>query len=490
MMVDRMLTSRDKNDIFWIKKRRYMVSSDYKSKSGRGNFNPDMVAEVKSAYERYPDGLALYELTGNEFLDPPPTASGQMAFAKSIATMMHTLDTIDDEDTLGEVSSDSLVHYFDDIIRDAKVLIKEIIDAYFEGCGVDSEGNEYHDANKKAAAQEVFYHKSKRYENLIKVERKMTGYEVIDAIRKENGIDELSQTDETGVYPALEKLIEENANKAKECAQKLDELRDIVKKDIIEAAGRRAAREALTIPINKRIEELPREGIERQILKSAFNAYLSDVDRNLRWLLYRKQAVYYEARWLLLGEPVDEILASKIGLICDDKPAILFGDAKLSDIAGYIRPEEDEYRDLPDSDAEAIFKLGDEFIQYLSDHPYHFESQSLLSICHNLDELSDMLPKAWAMIQAIDRFTITGEYKELSEDDRQRMFDIWVLSNVICIVGYTICEIIIGDPDKTVKEATETLNNMLPVLSYSETEKEVRKTLAQVIMERSGFHVY
>ena len=53
--MEKALTARDKNDIFWIKKRRYMVSSDVKSKAERGYFNPDMVAEIRSAYDRIID---------------------------------------------------------------------------------------------------------------------------------------------------------------------------------------------------------------------------------------------------------------------------------------------------------------------------------------------------------------------------------------------------------------------------------------------------
>ena len=147
------LSSREKNDIFWGKKRRYMVSSDIKCKKDRGCFNPDMVAEVKSAYDRYGEGAALHELTGNEFMDHPPTASGQIAFAKSIARMMHTLDALDKSETDDVGVMDATAAFFMDIIDDAKVTIRETIDAFFMGCGVDEEGNEYHDIKKKKAAQ-------------------------------------------------------------------------------------------------------------------------------------------------------------------------------------------------------------------------------------------------------------------------------------------------------------------------------------------------
>ncbi|MCR5097314.1 MAG: hypothetical protein K6B14_00030 [Lachnospiraceae bacterium] len=485
-MDDHILTSRDKNDIFWVKKRRYMVSSDLKSMSQRGHFNPDMIAEVKSAYERYPEGLSFYELTGNEFMDPPPTASGQIAFAKSVATMMHTLDSIDSAD----VSADSLGHKFDDIIRFAKVLIRQTIDSYFNGCGVDKDGNETGNRSKADTAQSMFYRNRKKYENLIKVERKNAGYELIDAIRQEHGIDELIETDETGEDPALEQLIAQNAEAAEKCREKIDALRAISRRDIIEASQRRAARDALLEPVTKRLEDDSLNEWENRILKGAFNSYMSEVERNLRWLLYRREAVYYLARWFLLGEPVDDIIADKITVISHENPDELDGSKKLADIAGYIKPEEDEYKGLPKDDIGAIFELGEELRQYVTDHPYHFESQCLLSITHDLDDLSKVLPKAWEMIKAVDRITISGEFNSLSEEDRQRMFDLWVVSDVISIIGYTITEVIVGDPDKTIKEATETLEGLLPMLSYYNTEKDVRKMLSEIVMERSDFYVY
>ena len=481
-MIATPLTSRDKNDIFWIKKRRYMVSSDYKNEAGNGNFNPDMVAEIKSAYQIYKEGLAIYELTGNEFMDTPPTASGQIAFAKSVAMMMHTYESIG-----GGVKE---LQFFDDIIGEIRAVIRKTLDAYFTGCGTDLAGHEYNDPEKKQAAREMFYQHRKEYENLIKVGRRKAEVEVIESIRKESGIAELMETEETGEDPAIEKLIEEHKEAYEELGEKAEVLRDISRAAITEASQRKAARDALTEPVKNKLEENKENAVEHRILRDAYDSYLLDVEKNVRLLLYRSEAAYYLLRWLLTTEPVDKIIASKISMISDEKPDILDDNAFLKDIPGYIKPEEDEYTDLSESDADAIYRLGAELEQYVSDHPYQFESQCLLSVSQDLDKLSDILPKAWAMVQAIDRITITGEYDALTDADKQRMFDIWVLSNAVCIVGYTITEVIMENPDKTIKTATETLEKMLSVLSFSSTEKDVRNMLSMVVEERSGFHVY
>ena len=217
--MEKALTARDKNDIFWIKKRRYMVSSDVKSKAERGYFNPDMVAEIRSAYDRYDNGTELFELTGSEFMDHPTTASGQIAYAKSIAKMMHTLELL--ENTQETQKQDPTEAFFTEIKDDAKVLIRETIDAFFMGCGVDKDGSEFRDKKKKEVAQKEFYDKRKEYEILIKTEKRIAGSEMIDIIRESSGIDERIKTDETGDDEVLVKLIKENDTEAAKHADKM-----------------------------------------------------------------------------------------------------------------------------------------------------------------------------------------------------------------------------------------------------------------------------
>ncbi|MCR4796932.1 MAG: hypothetical protein K5853_00600 [Lachnospiraceae bacterium] len=150
------LSSREKNDLFWVKKRRYMVSSDYKNKSGRGYFNPDMVAEVKKAYEETDREGPFPELTGKEFDDHPPTASGQIAFAASIASMLHCLDAKEAKGAPPE---------------ETDVMIKQILEDFFIGCGEDMDGNVCSDKKKRETAQESFFKKREAYGNFIATRR-------------------------------------------------------------------------------------------------------------------------------------------------------------------------------------------------------------------------------------------------------------------------------------------------------------------------------
>lgn len=485
------LSSRDKNDIFWIKKRRYMVSADIKCKTEGGYFNPDMAAEVKSAYERYDERMSLYELTGNEFMDHPPTASGQISFAKSIAMMMHTLDTIDSSVSDETGAADFTAAFFMDIVEDAKVLIREIIDAFFTGCGVDSEGNEFSDREKKDAAQKEFFDKRKEYEMLIKTERRIAEWDMMDIIRETNWIDEEMETDETGEDPNLINLIKENKDAADRHKKEIESLCEISRKALIEAASLTAGKMAMFEPVKRKLEDESLNEGSRRLVRGAFDSYLFDVDMRLRGLKFRSEAAYYMVRWLLLNEPVDEIIAERIAQISENKPSVIDGDVKLLDIPGYKPPKEGMAVQLPEcDDLNTLSEMGDRVRRYVQEHPFQFEAQCLLSIVENLDGLSEILPVSWALVQAIDMLTRSERYAEFSEEDRQKIFDNWVLADLVCSIGYSITETIVENPEKTVQDATDTLRSMAQMLSYSIAEKKVRNTLAQVVMERSGLRVY
>ncbi len=146
-MSEDQLTSREINDIFWGKKRRYMLSASAKYTTEDGYFGPDMAEEVKSIYRKN-QGKEPPKLTGTEFIDAPPLSSGLNGMAKAIARMMLVSDGMKDRDD--EESN----------------LLREIIASFFSACGVDEEGKVYKDKEKRRKAEEEFYAKRERFINL------------------------------------------------------------------------------------------------------------------------------------------------------------------------------------------------------------------------------------------------------------------------------------------------------------------------------------
>ena len=367
-------------------------------------------------------------------------------------------------------------------------MIREIIDAFFTGCGVDSEGNEFSDREKKDAAQKEFFDKRKEYEMLIKTERRIAEWDMMDIIRETNWIDEEMETDETGEDPNLINLIKENKDAADRHKKEIESLCEISRKALIEAASLTAGKMAMFEPVKRKLEDESLNEGSRRLVRGAFDSYLFDVDMRLRGLKFRSEAAYYMVRWLLLNEPVDEIIAERIAQISENKPSVIDGDVKLLDIPGYNPPKEGMAVQLPECDD--LNEMGDRVRRYVQEHPFQFEAQCLLSIVENLDGLSEILPVSWALVQAIDMLTRSERYAEFSEEDRQKIFDNWVLADLVCSIGYSITETIVENPEKTVQDATDTLRSMAQMLSYSIAEKKVRNTLAQVVMERSGLRVY
>ena len=490
-MGEMVLTSRDKNDLFWVKKRRYMVSSEVKGTTNRGYFNPEMAAEVKGAYDRYDKGHELYDLNGNEFMDHPATASGQMSFAKSIAMMMHTLDDIEASLADGNGGSDPTASFFSEILEEAGELIRDVINAFFTGCGVDADGNETIDRKKRNEALEEFYEKRKEYEVLIKTEKRIAGSEMIDVIRESNGIEERIETDLSGEDEGFEELIAGHSEAADACGEKIDQLRAICKEAITEAAECEKGRRELWDVVRKTIEDESQNDHTRSLLKPAFDSYSFDVDMNIRRLLYKREAAYYLARWLVCREPVDGIIAVRIAEISDEKPDILDGEMQLSEVPGFVKPVEKTGTPLKDpDDPDEISALGEKIQKYLYTHPYQFESQCLLSILNDTEELMDHLSMAGALVDAIDRITLSDRFRGMNQSDAQKLYEVWVKADIFSRIGDTVMEIVIENCDNTVREATDAITAILPTISYYAVEKESSAALKQIILERGGFNVY
>lgn len=490
MTMKGVLSSRDKNDVFWDKKRKYVLSANIKNKTEGSYFHPDVAAEVKSAYDRYDSAFLLHELTGNEFMDHPPTASGQTSFAKSIAEMMHTLERLDRSVMDEHAVLDPTASFFMDIIDDAKKLIGEIVEAFFAGCGTDRDGNTLADKSQRSAARKTFFEKRKEYEILIKTERKIAGSEMIDIIRDAKGIEEYQKTDLSGDDPRLEKLLAKKKI-PEEYSERISALCELSKAAGIEIAEAMVGKEALWGAIREKLTEEDQSETRKKLLQSGFDAYAFDVDMNIRRLLYRRDAVCYLIRWFLSGEPVDDITAKRIAEISDEKPEVFDPADSLHQIIGFCEPVEKAEDESADSDpVRGIIRLGDEVRQYLYRNPSQFEAQSLLSLAADTEGLADVLSRAWSLSKRMDELTLSGKYADLDPAEQQHLFDIWVQADTVCRVGDPVLELIMENGHRTIGEATDLLEGMLPEISYSMKEKISRDTLAKVILERSGMHVY
>ncbi len=456
-----------------------MLSSSVKCTTEDGFFSPDMAAEVKAIFADK-KGTFFTELTGNEFMDTPPLSSGLNSMASSVAKMMCVLDSYDP-------NNDNCIRFADGSLETRVYsLIRILLDDFFTACGVDNDGNIIKDKAKRKSAEADFISKREEYSDLIKIENKRILSRMIDDIRIEKGIEERQSVSAPIEDPEFEKLLAEE-KEAAELQPELDALRSVCRDAITEAVERNAAREALFKAV---LESCKIKPDEAQRLMEAYADYEQEVNARLRELLYKRQAAYYQARWIINKEPVDGIIAKKISGVSNVRPEVLSDDITLSSLPGFKLPAEDEDLALPDTDELSfIHKLGDELKEYVTTHPYRFESQCLLSVIEETDELTEVLKKAWALLRCIDGFSLKSDFLKISDEERESIFDIWLMSDVVSRVGYTITELLIETAEKDVGEATGVFEASLEGLSYSIVESRIKGPMREIFTERSSVRV-
>ena len=483
-MDKRELSSRDKNDIFWIKKRKYNLSAAIKCRKEDGVLNPDTAAEVREAYRRLEGKEFAGYLTGHEFSDHPPTTSGQSSFAASVAGMMRLLEYLDTRE-FRDSDSGPFSDYFLEIFEEGKSLIREILEAFFLGCGEEREGLPELSLKEKRYAQDLFFKKRIEYESLIRTENRIAGCSMMEEIRLKNGIGERMETDADGRDPAFERLVEEHPAEYENRKKEIEELCACGRSAYVEAAERMAARKALKEAVSRIVSDTSTDEFTRRTLMSAYLNDSFDVDLHLRRLLYRREAAYYQARWYLTGEPVDAVIGEVIAEISSEKPRFLDGNTIIHNVPGFIEPKEPMGEALPELiGPEALFQAGEEILSYVRKHPGQFEAQCLLSVITGTEALPALLEKSWAVTRRIDSISMDAQLLAFSEDDRRRLLDLWVLSDKVCRIGHILLGLVTEIRDATVEEGTRILRDTLPSMSFFAMEQKTREVLEQIFAER------
>ncbi len=361
-----------------------------------------------------------------------------------------------------------------------------MLDDFFIACGVDNDGNIIKDKEKRKTAEADFISKREEYADLIKVENKRILGKMIDDIRTQKGIDERQAAGAPIEDTDLNELLKDEPV-AQDMQAETDALKVVCLDAITEAVERKAALDALHEAVMENCRNNPADA-ER--LMEAYADYEREANARLRALLYKRQAAFYQVRWIVKGEPVDAIIAEKIPGVSYFKPEILNDEMPLIELPGFELPAEDEDIALPDTD-ELFFihDMGDKLKDYVTKNPYRFESQCLLSVTEKTGELTEALKWAWALLRCVDDFSLKGEVLKLSDEERERIFDIWLMSAVVCRVGYTITELLLENAEKSVGEVTGIFAASLNDLSYSVVESRIKSFLREIFSERSRIRV-
>ena len=478
------LSGREKAD-FCRKKRSLYLSYAEKRGLTPGNLihldAARSVLEEKKAVSLKP----LTSLTGEEFADRPLTAFGQSAFAASVAQMIKTRDELFD----GKEKDPHITEIFREPDR-VREILNQTIQSFFAACGTDEKGVEIRDRQKRRAGREDFRKNREAYKKLIRQENTFRMREIIDAFRREKGIQEVVRENLPEEDPVFSALCKKYPREAEKHEEAIGRLREASLDALREAAGRRTGREVLFSEIKDLFFDEVMDWDYRCSLREAYLYCFLETDDKIRELAYTREAAISLLKWILCKEPVDGVIYEKCRERFGMEPDVLDPKQTLSELPGYVRTDDIPTR--PSSgvlDVEAVFERAQEVGRYVDENPYQFEAQSLLSVAMGAEGLTGCLSKALWIVQEIDRISHTEEFKTLDRERKIRLFLIWARLDAICAAGFVMVDFLARFENKTIEEATAVFKNLLPEISLSRQEHKSRKSMGKILMERSGFHV-
>lgn len=223
----------------------------------------------------------------------------------------------------------------------------------------------------------------------------------------------------------------------------------------------------------------------------SFRSVLKNVsDTNLFRLLSRRAAAISQTRFLLQKTPVDRIMAKHISSISPIRPSYIDESIKLCDIPGYVEMVEEEEITLSDTESmDTIRTMVGEVKEYLYAHPYQFEAQYLISVVTGTEGLTDMLVKAWALYRWADSVSLSEEFGKRPAEEIKQVYDVFVLTDLVCRIGYTITELVTECRDMTIGEATDVFAKELPQISLSRLLDQSGDTFKRILTERGHLDV-
>ncbi len=478
------LSAREKGDIYREKRSRYTVSAEVRGLSPENMFHLDtahfVLEEYKTAAVK-----PLLSITGTEFADRPPTASGQRAFALSVAEMKKTLDALKEgEDPTVEVCS-----AFREPERFRK-LLDQTVRSFFLACGMDEQDEKLKDHKGIREGRESFFRCRTAFEKLVSSETAFRKRKRMEDFRKEKGLEELPAADPVEEDPEVLRLCEEYPEACKQYPDKIRQIREARLESERKAQSIRAGRDALYAEGKKYFLDESKDWEDRCFFREAYLSWSLEAEEQLRELAYTRQAADRLLNWLLCEECVDEIIFEHIMKHFDLAPKLLDGEMLLKDLKGYVHPDEGLYYPLPaPGDMASVRERAREVFGYVEDHPDQFEAQSLLSIVSDTEGLCRCTEKAWSLVQWIDAYTITEAFRVLEGKHKIELFKICVEMDAVCHAGHTMMDFLLGYENRTIEEASECLRHTLNRISFSRLEKQSKEALGRIFMERSGFHV-
>lgn len=318
------------------------------------------------------------------------------------------------------------------------------------------------------------------------------GRKIVKKIREENGIGDRIPAEAPDYEDIFEDLLADDPGGAILYEDHLDYLAEMVEIAERETAERRASSDLLMQLIFDTYYK-PEVDLElRRNVTGAFLEYNYQVELTCRKLSYIRTACMYEGISLVKDIPVDRIIAEKIKDIMSTTVEVYDDKLPLSQIPGFtvIRNGTDPYMDL-DTDGEkeefgdldSIMEGIDEISEYILRHPQQVDVQCLMSVVTGTEGLSEIAKRSFALDEAIDRYSVTEEGRNLDGRTWRKLFNGWIMVKAFARVTKLILKFVSDYSDRTVGAATDALESLLPSISYALVQRNVRIALRQMLLE-------
>ena len=484
------LSARQKGDIYWKKRKRYLAAAASRNGLKEGYINPDMAADVLQHYEELKAVDEPIVLSGNEFSERPPTAVGRRAFSDAVASVMHVRDLYKkilsnpgDERTEDQIISGGMEKNLS--------VITQVVDDFFTASGLTQDGEKISDKDVRKKGMAAYKKSSEVYAAIISASYRELGVRYIEEIRNKNGLKELMDAPDPGTGPVFGMVTEKDPQAAEKHKDVIERLKEANKAARLEAAQLMAGVDAIREKVTQEYFDEKADERRKFLLEGAFSMYSSSVDERICKLLYIQEATVACAAWVLLSLPVDPMLKQYIKDEWGAAPEYLNGDIKISEMQGFVFLKEHERRNaLGDmTELEDFRETAEKLKNYLYTHPWQFDAQCLMSICRGTEELPAVVADTKYIRDRLDRLTQEGYADKLELKERIELYNIWVMADLICRVGYLMTEFLTAHEKATVNNAAEDLKKYLPFMSYSKQGRQCRETVKRLMRERTSTDV-
>ena len=479
-------------EFFYRKKMDYMIASagDKGMASGE-HYDPDMAEEVLRRFRRFTeseDHIPKRVLTGSEFAAMPPTESGHIAQIEGIVRAMETRTFLEETVVLG-----SDVGFADVFEKEIKVLCSSLDDAvrtWFLSCGIDKETGEACAAEEMRQARKDMPQVSDSYSKTFRSCGEKIGAALgahCKTLPEYGEIRDRLIADRRPDYSRMESIIGD-ADISKEKDKNLEYVRDEYIRLMDKVAELCTESDIVDEIVRTKFAREDSSAVTRAIFSQAAVGFRSLIDDriNVFYTIGNFALLYVES--VLTGRPMGVFASEFVRKNWNGTPNEINTHVPISSLPGYVDvrsipiPFPDTLKTLDEVEAEY-----EKLLAYRQSHQDQFENHTMPSLFLYLDDLPAAAGVFRNLRNSISYMTKNRDYLDsLSEEEKDRLLEIWIDSDVMTRVAFLVLEFCEENCDNTIDDISPTFLDDTYEMGYMFQERKVKKALTEIFWKRAS----